>query len=526
MTALRCIRGLCLFLCLLLAGSLWRPAGAQEQGEGSGERDTLETGKDRLLYMGQASIRITTAEGYVIYIDPYAGNGYERAADLILVTHSHYDHNGVDKVTDRNPGCRVITWKEALEGGEHRSFDLGFARVEAVEAGYNPWHDAGECVGYVVTLSDGISVYVTGDTSKTLQMPELAERHIDYAFYCCDGVFNMDPLEASECAGLVGARHDVPYHVLAKDGVFFDRERAELFSSPNRLIIGEGEEIELSGASEEEFGMETEVYDLGTGEEILAYLPAGARSTPAGSVPMVLNLHWTGGTPEEQVSENGWLDVAREEGVVMIAPSYGSYDSVYRHTDFFARLVRDACVRYPVIDPGRVYVTGFSNGGAAAVALTDQYPELFAGIAPQGWMVGMRDWRKKGSSYDMPFQIIQGSKEYTYETSSGVMAIMQDEQEALSDLMLFNGMADPSFVPDYEETPYWGYPGRETRELTFEGKAWTVTDFYKDGYEVPFGQLILVEDGIHWARPQHARLAWDFLKQFRRGEDGRIEVVR
>ena len=208
--------------------------------------DDINEAKDKLLYMGQASIRIITAEGKVIYIDPYVGDGYEPAADLILVTHSHYDHNGVDKVVNRNPDCRIITWKEALEGGQHQAFDLGFATVEAVEAGYNRWHSVKECVGYIVTLSDGISIYVTGDTSKTEQMPELAEKHIDYAFYCCDGIFNMDLEEAAECARLVGAQHDIPYHVLAQDGVYFDRDRAEQFSSLNLLIIDEGEEIGLT----------------------------------------------------------------------------------------------------------------------------------------------------------------------------------------------------------------------------------------------------------------------------------------
>lgn len=453
--------------------------------ERSDETETETTGP-RLLYMGQASIRIVTPDGHVVYIDPYAGDGYDLPADLILVTHGHYDHNGTDRVTERNPGCEVITWREALEGGEHRTFDLGWITVEAVEAGYNRWHDARECVGYIVTI-DGVSVYVTGDTSTTEQMASLAERNIDYAFYCCDGVFNMDLDEAAECARTVGAKHNIPYHVTASDNVFFDRERAERFDAPNRLIVAEGEEIvlnkdETDGPETTEDGMRVETYTLGTEERILAFIPESAAGKKDGEVPMVLNLHWSGGTPEEQVSENGWDKVAAEEGFIMIAPFYESWDSVYRHTDYFAEIVRDAVSRYPMIDRSRVYVTGFSNGGAAAVALTDQFPELFTAIAPQGWMVGMRDSDRKGREYDMPFQIIQGSEEYTYQTASGAMAIMRDEQEALADLMRFNEMTDPSFIPDYDAAPYWGYPEDSRTEEKISGRKWTVSDYYKDGW--------------------------------------------
>ena len=48
-----------------------------------------------LLYQGHGSFRICTAAGAVIYVDPFAGDGYDRAADLVLVTHEHYDHNQV-----------------------------------------------------------------------------------------------------------------------------------------------------------------------------------------------------------------------------------------------------------------------------------------------------------------------------------------------------------------------------------------------------------------------------------------------
>lgn len=225
-----------------------------EQAEQAAQSDEAEkeaqmdTKHAKLLYMGHASIRITTPEDKVIYIDPFVGDSedYAPTADLILETHGHYDHTVLDKIENRSEDCQVITWQEALEGGTHQSFDLGYAKVEAVEAGYNNNHDVSQCVGYVITLSDGTKVYVSGDTSTTEQMPSLAEQKIDYAFFCCDGIYNMDLEEAAACADLVKAKHNIPYHMTAADsGSFFDRERAEAFNVGNRLIIEEGEEIEL-----------------------------------------------------------------------------------------------------------------------------------------------------------------------------------------------------------------------------------------------------------------------------------------
>lgn len=203
-----------------------------------------ETDAPILLYMGQASIRIVTPENKVIYIDPYAGEQYDLSADLILVTHAHFDHSMIEKVSERADDCRIITHKEAIQGGEHQVFELEYVTVEAVEAGYNRLHSVMECVGYVLTFTNGKSVYVTGDTSKTEQMPLLAKKQIDYAFFCCDGVYNMDLTEAAECAGLVGAKHNIPYHMTTTTtGRHFDREIAEQFAAENRLIVEDEEEI-------------------------------------------------------------------------------------------------------------------------------------------------------------------------------------------------------------------------------------------------------------------------------------------
>ena len=202
-----------------------------------------EGSEARLLYQGHGSLRIVTGEGKVIYIDPYAGEGYDLPADLILVSHGHSDHNAVKLIKKRNEGCQVITYKEALVKGEYKTYDLGFAKVEAVQAGNNRNHDIRNCVGWVITLSGGISVYATGDTSTTEQMAELGKRDLHYAFIVCDGVYNMDLEEAAACAGLIQARHSVPYHMAP--GKLFDQTRAEQFDAPNRLIIPAGEEIVL-----------------------------------------------------------------------------------------------------------------------------------------------------------------------------------------------------------------------------------------------------------------------------------------
>ena len=127
--------------------------------------------------------------------------------------------------------------------GEYKTFDLGFAKVEAVQAGNNRNHDIKVCVGWLITLSGGVSVYATGDTSTTEQMAQLAGRDIHYAFFVCDGRYNMDLDEAAACAKLVNARHSIPYHMAP--GKLFDPARAEAFDAPNRLILPAGEEISL-----------------------------------------------------------------------------------------------------------------------------------------------------------------------------------------------------------------------------------------------------------------------------------------
>jgi len=194
----------------------------------------------KLLYQGHGSYRLTADDGRVIYVDPYAGEGYDIPADLILVTHQHKDHNQIN-LCARKPGCQVITNEEALAGAKHNRFDVSGISIEAVEA-KNLMHNPKKCVGYLIVL-DGVSVYASGDTSKTKQMETFANLNLDYAILPGDGKFNMGLKEAAECARIIGAKHNIIVHL--KPGKLFDLEKAEKWDAPNKLIIEPGHEISL-----------------------------------------------------------------------------------------------------------------------------------------------------------------------------------------------------------------------------------------------------------------------------------------
>lgn len=194
----------------------------------------------KLLYQGHGSYRLTADDGRVIYVDPYAGEGYDVPADLILVTHQHSDHNQIH-LCARKSTCRIITNEEALAGKKHNKFDVDGISIEAVEA-KNLMHNPKKCVGYIIIL-EGVSIYASGDTSKTKQMETFAELKLDYAIFPGDGIFNMGLKESAECAHIIGAKHNIIVHF--KPGKLFDREKADRWDAPNKLIVEPGQEITL-----------------------------------------------------------------------------------------------------------------------------------------------------------------------------------------------------------------------------------------------------------------------------------------
>ena len=193
-----------------------------------------------LLYQGHASFRIISNEGAVLFIDPLMGEGYDRKADVLLVTHEHSDHNHVELVTLKEDGV-LIRESDCLKGRGYGSFDHKGFHIQSLPA-ENRNHPRSQCVGYLIDV-DGVRIYHSGDTSYIPEMDHFADLHIDYALLPCDGVYNMDADEMSDCARRIQPRVLIPMHTHV--GMAYDKAIADKVHFERRKDVLPGETIHL-----------------------------------------------------------------------------------------------------------------------------------------------------------------------------------------------------------------------------------------------------------------------------------------
>jgi L-ascorbate metabolism protein UlaG (beta-lactamase superfamily) len=161
----------------------------------------------------------------VIYIDPWKLQGDLPAADLVLVTHDHFDHcspedvakiSKAETVVIANPAAaQKLAGVRVLRPGE--TLTVGDVTVTAVPA-YNtnkfrspgqPFHpkDA-QGNGYVIEVG-GEALYHAGDTDH---IPEMATLDVTVALLPVSGTYVMTAAEAAEAAKAIRADVFVPMH--------------------------------------------------------------------------------------------------------------------------------------------------------------------------------------------------------------------------------------------------------------------------------------------------------------------------
>lgn len=200
-------------------------------------------------WLGHDTTRIT-GDNLVIYFDPYK-IGNSPKADIILVSHGHYDHLSPedikkllkdDTVIVAPPNCKPPVPQQPIKAGETKSI-RGIA-IQAVPA-YNVNKDfhpkSAGGLGFVIEV-EGKKIYHAGDTDL---IPEMENIKCDIALLPVSGTYVMTADEAAQAAKKIGPQKAIPVHYGA--GVVGSVEDAKAFAS---LLENSGIEVEIKEKTE------------------------------------------------------------------------------------------------------------------------------------------------------------------------------------------------------------------------------------------------------------------------------------
>jgi len=195
---------------------------------------SLHIGSVTIEWLGHAGF-ILRAEENVVYIDPYKVPlyiGYEDQADVLLITHEHFDHCSPDSIPKVRKSTATTLVPEScglefrgdarrVEAGDvlHDELSIKGLNIDIVPA-YNigkPNHPKGMGVGYVVEIG-GKRIYHAGDTDLIDEMKEI---NADVVLLPVAG-YGMDEAAAAEAVSLINPEIAIPMHYGSLEGMDAD----------------------------------------------------------------------------------------------------------------------------------------------------------------------------------------------------------------------------------------------------------------------------------------------------------------
>lgn len=173
----------------------------------------------------QNSIRIEGAR--IMYFDPYQVQDARHDADIIFITHEHYDHFEPGSIAKIKKDSTLLVAPESMKkkvisesgfaphrcvfcipGETHRQGDIMIQTVPAYNR-LKPFHPKmKKWLGYLVEM-DGISYYVAGDTDA---IEDIRKVQCDVALVPIGGHYTMDKKQAAEYIAGLKPKAVIPTH--------------------------------------------------------------------------------------------------------------------------------------------------------------------------------------------------------------------------------------------------------------------------------------------------------------------------
>jgi len=184
-----------------------------------------------IFWTGHASFKIKTENGKIIYLDPYQLGDNEEKADIVVASHSHFDHFSKGDIEKIRKESTLVLGPESIARNLKKFngkglkigeiFEIDDIKIELVPS-YTikkPTHPkSSEWVGTIIEYG-GKTVYHVGDSERIPEMKELAKRNLTVALIPCGGTYTMDFEESTDSTVDINPEIAVPMHKLYIDNV-------------------------------------------------------------------------------------------------------------------------------------------------------------------------------------------------------------------------------------------------------------------------------------------------------------------
>ncbi|MCD6473217.1 MBL fold metallo-hydrolase [Candidatus Aerophobetes bacterium] len=170
-----------------------------------------------ISWLGHASFKITNDK--VLYIDPWKLKKEDKA-DIILITHPHYDHLSLKDISKIQTEDTIIVippdGASKLKGniktvrpGDNltiKGIDIKVVPAYNIKKDYHPKEN--RWVGFILNMK-GTRIYHSGDTDF---IPEMKKIKADIALLPIGGTYTMDVAEAVEAVKAINPKVVIPMH--------------------------------------------------------------------------------------------------------------------------------------------------------------------------------------------------------------------------------------------------------------------------------------------------------------------------
>ena len=174
---------------------------------------------DKIEVLIHSSIKFS--KGLIIYFDPYKIDRDYHDADIIFITHDHYDHYSpldIKKVikddtiivAPQDIGEKLSTNNVigVVPNKNYEVLNIKFKTIPAYNVNKNFHPKENNWVGYLLEYNN-IKYYIAGDTDITKENQDIV---CDVAFVPIGGVYTMDYQEAAKLINKIKPRIAVPTH--------------------------------------------------------------------------------------------------------------------------------------------------------------------------------------------------------------------------------------------------------------------------------------------------------------------------